>query len=261
MWLEIPLRTFNHKALNACSSSWFQVLQISVNPGINFVKETPEGNTCHPCLRRSGNERVAKRLKCVKESLPELGKAPGESSDLAPPRRKLGGEAVPGEEHPRGSLVALGKSSAQAHHPWYPWGSGSKTTSHLKLRLLPTLSSLWWRVSTWVQVLPPLTCLWPQQVLALTLLLCVKWLSRGFVLEFVRGSNEMIEAKRLGQVWPHRSFQNVVCSPHPFWIAPGAFRGPCIRSIFITPIIRLVPGRGHTQAVVLFTAILCLSST
>lgn len=84
------------------------------------MKETPEGNTCHPCLRRSGNERVAKRLKCVKESLPELGKAPGESSDLAPPRRKLGGEAVPGEEHPRGSLVALGKSSAQAHHPWYP---------------------------------------------------------------------------------------------------------------------------------------------
>ena len=84
------------------------------------MRETPEGNTCDLCLHRSGNERVAKRLKCVKESLPELGKVPGESSDLAPPRQKLGGEAVPGEErYPRGSLVALEKSSARAHHPWY----------------------------------------------------------------------------------------------------------------------------------------------
>lgn len=77
------------------------------------MKETPAGNTCDPCLHHSGNERVAKRLKRVKESLPELGKAPGESSDLAPPRQKLGGEAVPGEErYPRGSLVVLAKSSA-----------------------------------------------------------------------------------------------------------------------------------------------------
>ena len=168
-----------------------------------------------------------------------------EESVLVLLRRKLGGEGSPGEEsYPRGSLVALVKSSAQAHHPRPRPSPG--TSEGLDVKQPPTWSSDCCPIRVvydrggqpGLESFLHWPACGPQQVLALTFLLCVRGLSGGFVLE----------AERLGQGWAHRSFQNVVRSPHPSWTAPGAFRGPCIRSISTFSITRVLVTLGLSQA-------------
>ena len=91
-----------------------------------------------------------------------------EESVLVLFRQNLGGEGSPRRgklpQGQPGSPCEVRCTSSWPQpppQPWYLWGSGCKTTSHLKLRLLPNSSSLWQRGSTWVRVLPPLTCLQP----------------------------------------------------------------------------------------------------
>ena len=141
--------------------------------------------------------------------------------------------------------------------PWYLWGSGCKTTSHLKLRLLPNSSSLWQRGSTWARVLPPLTCLRPPASTCPDLsAVCqgTKWglCSRSWAFGAGLGTQELSECCLFSSSFLNCSW-SLQRALHQKHLHLFHYQGPSDPGF--------VPGTGCTWAVVLFTAVLCLSFT